>query len=232
MSSQREKNAFILAACPYPHLSYGACLHHPAAPFAQSVTGLIMKTKMKVLSAIAASFLLISASAQTSDDSNAAEAKVLVKEFFTTLKGELQGAISSGGPVSAIQVCKERAPAIAQTLSEKSGWEVGRTSLKLRNPASNAPDAWETQVLQDFEERKAGGEDVQTMAFAEVVESNGKSHYRFMKAIPTGELCLLCHGEAINPDIAEAIDEAYPDDQARGFALGDIRGAFTLSKPL
>lgn len=191
-----------------------------------------MKTKLKVLSGVAASVLLASAFAQTSDGSHAAEAKVLVKEFFTTLKGELQGAISSGGPVSAIQVCKERAPAIAQTLSEKSGWEVGRTSLKLRNPALNAPDAWEKQVLQNFEERKAGGEDAQAMAFAEVVELDGEKRYRFMKAIPTGEVCLLCHGEAINSDIAEAIDEAYPDDQARGFALGDIRGAFTLSKPL
>ena len=53
-----------------------------------------------------------------------------------------------------------------------------------------------------------------------------------MKAIPTGELCLLCHGETIDPDIAAAIDKAYPEDQARGFSLGDIRGAFTLSKPL
>jgi hypothetical protein len=191
-----------------------------------------MKMRIKVLSGVAASVLLATASAQTPDDSNAAEAKVLVKEFFTTLKGELQGAISSGGPVSAIQVCKERAPAIAKTLSERSGWEVGRTSLKLRNPALNGPDAWEKQVLQRFEERKAGGEDAKSMAFAEVIESGGERRYRFMKAIPTGELCLACHGEALNADIAEAIDEAYPNDQARGFALGDIRGAFTLSKPL
>jgi hypothetical protein len=191
-----------------------------------------MKTNIKVLSAVAASVLVASASAQTSGDSHAAEAKVLIKEFFTTLKGELQGAISSGGAVSAIQVCKDRAPAIAQTLSEKSGWEVGRTSLRLRNPALTAPDAWEKQVLQSFEERKAGGEDIKAMAFAEVVESDDQKRYRFMKAILTGELCLLCHGEAINSDIAEAIDEAYPEDRARGFALGDIRGAFTLSKPL
>ena len=53
-----------------------------------------------------------------------------------------------------------------------------------------------------------------------------------MKAIPTADLCLACHGESINPDIAAAIDEAYPEDQARGFKSGDIRGAFSLSKPL
>lgn len=70
------------------------------------------------------------------------------------------------------------------------------------------------------------------MAFAEVVESDVGKRYRFMKAIPTADLCLACHGESINPDLAAAIDKAYPDDKARGFKTGDIRGAFTLSKPL
>jgi len=191
-----------------------------------------MNTVIRTFSGIAASVLLASAFAGESGDPNAAEAKVLVKEFSSALKGELQGAISAGDPLSAIAVCKERAPAIAQSLSEKSGWEVGRTSLKLRNPALNAPDPWEKQILLKFEERKTAGEDVKTMAFAGVVESDGEKRYRFMKAVPTGELCLACHGEAINPDIAAAIDEAYPDDQARGFSLGDIRGAFTLSKRL
>lgn len=191
-----------------------------------------MKKTSLLTAGVAASLLLAPVFADPSADPNAAEAKALVKEFFTSLKGELEAAISAGGPASAISVCKERAPAIAQSLSKKSGWDLGRTSLKLRNPELNAPDAWEKQVLLKFEERKAGGEDVKTMAFAEVVESDGGKRYRFMKAIPTAELCLLCHGETISPDIAAALDEAYPDDEARGFALGDIRGAFTFSKPL
>ena len=53
-----------------------------------------------------------------------------------------------------------------------------------------------------------------------------------MQAIPTGEVCLACHGTAIAPEITAALDEQYPDDQARGFSLGEIRGAFSLSKPL
>jgi hypothetical protein len=74
--------------------------------------------------------------------------------------------------------------------------------LRLRNPALNALDAWEKQVFQSFEERKAGGDDVKAMAVAEVVEADGEQRYRFRKAIPTGELCLLYHGEAINSDTA------------------------------
>jgi len=32
--------------------------------------------------------------------------------------------------------------------------------------------------------------------------------------------------------VAEAIDKHYPTDQARGFTLGDIRGAFTIIQPM
>ena len=188
--------------------------------------------KLALLTAISALASVSAALAESAGDPNAAEAKGIVKEFFTSLKGELQSAMKEGGPVNAIVVCKERAPAIAQDLSDKTGWEVGRTSLKLRNPALNAPDEWEQAVLLKFEERKKDGENVETMAFAEVVETGDGKQYRFMKAIPTGDVCLACHGDAITPDVTAALDEAYPEDQARGYQLGDIRGAFTLAKPL
>jgi hypothetical protein len=188
----------------------------------------------KTLIIAAASALVISsfASADSAGDPNVAEGNAIIKEFFTSLKGELQAAIKQGGPVSAIEVCQERAPAIAFEISEKTGWDVGRTSLKLRNPSLNSPDEWERKILVSFEQRKAAGEAVETMTHAEEVETDEGKRFRFMKAIPTGEVCLACHGGAITPEVAAAIDEAYPEDQARGFALGDIRGAFTLSKPL
>jgi hypothetical protein len=201
-------------------------------PDFHSFKGEHIMRKTVIFAVISAVTLLASVYAETVDDPNAAEAKRIVMEFFTKLKGELQGAIKAGGPENAIGVCKERAPAIARELSDRTDWDVGRTSLKLRNPVLNTPDEWERQVLIKFEERKASGEGVETMTYTEVVEVHGGKLYRFMKAIPTGELCLVCHGDVINPDISAAIDEAYPDDQARGFALGDIRGAFTLSKPL
>lgn len=178
---------------------------------------------------------LLAASALYAADApnpNAEEAKGIVKTFATQLKGELEAAMKAGGPPNAIPVCKERAPAIAAELSEETGWSVGRTSLKTRNTASNTPDDWERAVLEKFEQRKAGGESVDTMAFAEVVETGSGKSFRFMKAIPTGEVCLACHGTSITPEVTAILDENYPDDQARGYTAGDIRGAFTLSKPL
>ncbi len=165
----------------------------------------------------------------------AAESKTVVKEFMGELKGELVKAIKAGGPIQAIEVCNKVAPSIAKAQSEKHGWEVGRTSLKLRNP-NNAPDEWETMVLKKFEERAAAGESPAKMAHFEVVEQNGTKVFRFMKAIGMPPLskapCLKCHGENIDAKVAAKLNELYPNDQARGYKPGQIRGAFTITQPM
>ena len=44
-------------------------------------------------------------------------------------------------------------------------------------------------------------------------------------------MCLACHGESLAPEIAAKISEAYPDDQATGFKVGDFRGVFWVEFP-
>lgn len=167
--------------------------------------------------------------AGASPEQLAAEARGHVKPFMMALKGELKKAMKAGGPVNAIAVCNEKAPEIASRLSKESGWELRRTSLKVRNP-DNAPDAWERGVLEDFEKQKAAGADVKKLEHYAVVEQDGKRIFRYMKAIPTGGICLECHGPQLKPEVAAKLDELYPQDQARGFNPGDIRGAFTFRK--
>lgn len=164
-------------------------------------------------------------------DARLEESRVTVREFMQLLKAELQKGMQEGGPLKAISVCEVAAPGIAESYSKTNGWRVGRTSLKVRNPL-NAPDAWEQDVLQAFERRKAAGENPTTIEFYEAVELDGKAVFRYMKAIPTTELCVGCHGSQIDPSIDARIRELYPSDQARGFKPGDIRGAFTITQPL
>ena len=159
------------------------------------------------------------------------EARGIVMGFGKSLKKELVTAMKAGGPVKAVGVCNTLAPEIAATSGEKSGWEVGRTSLKLRN-TDNMPDSWELAVLNDFEARKAAGEDITKMEYTEVIETAGKKEFRYMKAIPTGKPCMACHASEINPGVEAVLSELYPADKARGFKPGDIRGAFTLKKNL
>ena len=164
-------------------------------------------------------------------DKEIAASRETVKEFMQTLKGELQAGMKEGGPVNAISVCNLSAPAIANTYSVRNGWDVGRTSLKLRNP-DNAPDVWERSVLESFDERKRAGEDPMKMEQYEVVRKDGSSEFRYMKAIPTAQLCLACHGEQLDSITRTRIEKLYPRDQALGYKQGDIRGAFTITQPL
>ena len=168
-------------------------------------------------------------------DQYKAEAKKITGAFFEELKGELGKSMKAGGTVTAIGACNGVAPMIATKISKNSGWDVARTSLKLRNP-KNAPDAWETKVLQQFEERRAKGESPDTLAYAEIVEEGSDKYFRFMKGIvmpPLEKLpCLKCHGENIDPKTAAKLDELYPQDKARGYKVGQVRGAFTLKKKL
>ncbi len=46
------------------------------------------------------------------------------------------------------------------------------------------------------------------------------------------EPCTVCHGTQLAPAVQEALAARYPSDQATGYGVGELRGAFTLRKPL
>jgi ketosteroid isomerase-like protein len=170
----------------------------------------------------------LAASAQAGDvESRVAATQAALQEFGATLQGEMQAAMQRGGPTEAIAVCNQRAPEIASLISEQTGWAVGRTSLKLRNP-NNAPDDWERAVLEDFDARRAAGTPPAELVHYEVVTEGDQSVFRFMRAIPTGGVCLTCHGDAIPEGVQHALERMYPEDQARGYTEGQVRGAFTV----
>jgi hypothetical protein len=174
---------------------------------------------------------LLSGSATAAEAADQEAAQKAIAAFAGTLKAELTSAMQAGGPVNAIEVCNTRAPAIAEAVALNHGMQLSRVSLRNRNPA-NAPNEWQTAVLEDFEARRAGGQSADELTWQETVDHAGQREFRFMKAIPTGGLCLACHGEAIAPPVAEKIAELYPADKATGFREGDLRGAFVVVKPL
>jgi len=157
--------------------------------------------------------------------------KQTIGKFAKTLKGELKKAVKEGGLTNAIDVCSKKATPIAVNVSKESGFNVKRISIKNRNPA-NVPNEWQKKVLENFALKHAEGADLKKMAYAEIVETEGKKQFRFVKAMPTGKLCLKCHGEKIDAKVEAKLAELYPDDKARGFKLGDLRGAFVVTKDL
>ena len=78
-----------------------------------------------------------------------------------------------------------------------------------------------------------GGAVAKSLSHAEIVEEDGQRVFRFVKAIPTAQPCLNCHGgDNVKPEVEAKLAELYPDDQARGFSVDQMRGVFTLSKAL
>ncbi len=167
------------------------------------------------------------------EDALLTEARSVAAAMPPKLLEVLTEEIAKGGPESAIGVCREKAPAMAKAASEKSGWAIRRVSLKNRNPKA-VPDAWEKTVLEDFDRRVAAGEKPAAIEKGETVADGDRKTYRYMKALPTQELCVQCHGTVDNipPGVQARLRELYPDDKATGYSVGAIRGAITIKKPL
>ena len=161
------------------------------------------------------------------------EARGIATSMPPKLLAVLQEEIAKGGPEGAIGVCREQAPAMARAASEQSGWNVRRVSLHNRNPKA-VPDPWERAVLEDFDRRAAAKESPATLERAEVTIENGQAVQRYMRALPTMPLCTQCHGAAdtLSPAVTAKLKALYPDDRATGYAVGDIRGAMTLRRPV
>jgi len=158
-------------------------------------------------------------------------ARKATMEFAGALKSELQAALQAGGALQAIEVCNSRAPAIGEEASRANNVKLSRVSLRNRNPA-NAPNQWQEAVLEAFEAGKVAGEDPDSLSWHEIAETDNGPEFRFMKAIPTGPLCLQCHGTQIAAPVAEKLAHLYPDDKATGFSPGDLRGAFVVTRLL
>lgn len=149
-------------------------------------------------------------------------------EFAQALKSELMAAMQSGGALEAVEVCNTRAGIISGQVSQKNGMRLSRVSERNRNH-NNAPNEWQAAVLMDFEYRKQSGEKADSLSWYESAETDSGPEFRFMKAIPTGALCLQCHGTNIAPQLEQKLADLYPDDKATGYQAGDLRGAFVVT---
>lgn len=188
----------------------------------------------KTLLAFALSAVLPAMSALAADEAQLLdEARKVATSIPPKLLEVLDEEIRKGGPENAIGVCREKAPQMAKAASEKTGWAIRRVSLKNRNPKA-VPDAWEKGVLEEFDRRAAAGEKPTGLEKGELLTVEGRQVYRYMKALPTQDLCLQCHGTAdrVSPAVQARLRELYPDDKAVGYSAAEIRGAITILKSL
>jgi len=149
-------------------------------------------------------------------------------ELGQQLVAALGEAIQRSGPVGAIEACQLRAPQIAAELGQQHGLEVGRTALRLRNPA-NAPDQFERSMLEHFERELARGVPASSLSVSRPVPTETGWRLDWLRPIALQPMCVVCHGEQLAPELRDELARRYPADQATGFKPGELRGAFTVS---
>ena len=163
-----------------------------------------------------------------------AETKKAVLPVVPKVVAAMQEAVAEKGVAGAIPVCKEQAPELIKAKRQDTGWDIRRVSLRTRNAERATPDLWEVRQLADFNIRAANGEKFDTMEKSEIVSIDGKPVFRYMKALPVGDVCLKCHGpvDGLEAGLKAKLAESYPHDQATGYSKGQIRGALTVKRPL
>ena len=155
------------------------------------------------------------------------EARLLSTDLTEKVRGLLLQEIEKGGFLNAVRVCSQRAQEITQQFNRRPGHYARRVSLKTRNP-KNIPDDDERRKLEEFDflnrEKRLGNE------YVEVVKEDGRTYLRYMRPLVTIPLCINCHGstENIPSEVKSILSEKYPEDQATGFLVGDLRGAISV----
>lgn len=193
-----------------------------------------MNRRIGITSLLLASLLVWHGNAVPQEDLRklVEEARKVSNDLISQVRGELTKAIELSGPLRAIIVCKYSVPEISSSISRRTGWKVSRVSMKPRNPALGAADAWEQRVLVEFERRAEKGEKSDDLEFSEIVSEPSGRYFRYMKALPVVPLCLNCHGDKMSEAIRVQLATEYPHDKAVGYQLGQIRGAVTIKRPL
>lgn len=152
-------------------------------------------------------------------------ANAAIQQLQVTLVSRLKEEMGRGGPRAAVSVCRDEAQQLTALVGRTHQLVIGRTSHQVRNPV-NAPRPWAAGVVAS----NAG----RTMAEAAPAVFDLGDRVGVLRPIGTMEMCVTCHGprEQVKAAIGDVLGTSYPDDQAVGFAAGDLRGWFWVEGPL
>lgn len=151
----------------------------------------------------------------------------LGQAFLRHLQRLLTEALQQG-PEAAVRVCADTAQKFTQRFAQEHGIILRRVAIRWRNPR-NQPDSVEAFWVERFQQWHAEGRSLDTL----VVLRSGSELRVLRPIVLRSALCLMCHGspQDIPPSVAQRIAERYPEDRARNFRLGEVRGALSVRVP-
>ncbi len=150
-----------------------------------------------------------------------AQAILSIDQMRSGLSGTLDGSTEPVDANTFTQVCKPVGMK-AKQVGEENGWEVRQVAVKNRNPANKA-DAEAADVSARFVSETG----LDSLWIHTSI--NGTPGWRYLRRITVEPACLACHGEKENRPAF--VKEKYPEDQAFGFEVGDLRGLYSVFVP-
>ena len=144
---------------------------------------------------------------------------------FAVLSTRLKSTMGQSGVSGAIRYCNVAAVPLLDTLSPKYDCTIRRATLQPRNPGNLANDH-ESAILQNWAAELEQGIEPQA-----VVQNLSADTIMYYAPIRMQALCLNCHGkpgEGLASETEQLIRDLYPNDQATGYAFGDLRGMWSI----
>ena len=149
-------------------------------------------------------------------------AQETIATTFAALSGELKAAVTEGGVQQAIEYCSLNAISLTDSLANNKNVTIKRATDRPRNPLNKLNED-ERIIFNHYQEAIAND-----LPYSDtlILFSNQSIYY---KPIRINDLCLKCHGDPNSIEEYDFIKEKYPNDQATGYNLNDLRGIWCVS---
>ncbi len=159
---------------------------------------------------------------------NSAYSELGLKYALSTkavLGKNLMGMLQKEGTINALKYCNENALVLTDSMAAAHKAIIKRVSDKPRNSNNKASEK-ELQYIETFKNSKSDNQEISP------ITEETANNVRFYYPIVTNTMCLQCHGtpnKQITPKVYHTIKQQYPNDQAVGYDIDDIRGIWSIS---
>lgn len=152
--------------------------------------------------------------------------QVIASQAFGVLSSRLGKAIADAGLTNAITLCSVHGITMTTSVGVTNAVELRRVTHQPRNPQNRA-DTNELAVIRQIAAESGRGETPKP-----IVTTNRPGYFTYYTPIVLNlPVCLGCHGQPgteIKPDVLAQIRQSYPNDEATGFKLGQLRGLWRV----
>ncbi len=143
------------------------------------------------------------------------------------LGSQLMKIVNKEGPAVAVSFCNLVAYPILDSLNYGIDVNVRRASVKTRNPKNKA-NGIEEKIIRSYQQQL-----VKQESLTPVIKELSQDELLYAAPIQTkNSMCLNCHGATdseISKNTLAKIHSLYPEDNATGHKVGDLRGIWSIT---